>query len=152
MDYESTRLTTNCHGRNAWRGRASAARTRSTATFDDGTEYSGVTIAACALTQQELANPIPEEPDDEGAEDHSGDDSRDGGDRARRATPRPRSCPACADDRHPLGPPPVRALRSRCSVSGCAAAAAGVLGVAAAAPLLAVVAGCAAGFANSGST
>ena len=35
---------------------------------------------------------------------------------------------------------------------GCAAAATGVLGVAAAAPLLAVVAGCAAGFANSGST
>ena len=33
-----------------------------------------------------------------------------------------------------------------------AAAAAGVLGVAAAGPLLAVVAGCAAGFANSGST
>ena len=35
---------------------------------------------------------------------------------------------------------------------GCAAAAAGVLGIAAAAPLLAVVAGCTAGFANSGST
>ena len=35
---------------------------------------------------------------------------------------------------------------------GCAAAAAGVLGIAAAVPLLAVVAGCAAGFANSGST
>jgi hypothetical protein len=35
---------------------------------------------------------------------------------------------------------------------GCAAAAAGVLGIAAAAPLLALVAGCAAGFANSGST
>lgn len=33
-----------------------------------------------------------------------------------------------------------------------AAAAAGVLGVAAAAPLLAAVVGCAAGFANSGST
>jgi hypothetical protein len=34
----------------------------------------------------------------------------------------------------------------------CVAATAGVLGVAVAAPLLAVVAGCAAGFANSGST
>ena len=81
VDYESTRLTTNCHGRNAWRWkgfRCSDAVT--TATFDDGTEYTGVTIAACALTQQELANPIPEEPDDEGAEDDSGDDSGDEGD------------------------------------------------------------------------
>ena len=80
-DYESTRLTTNCHGRNAWRWkgfRCSDAVT--TATFDDGTEYSGVTIAASALTQQELDHPIPEEPDDEGAEDDSGDDSGDEGD------------------------------------------------------------------------
>jgi len=48
--------------------------------------------------------------------------------------------------RHPVAP--TLALLGL----GCAAAAAGVLGVAAAAPLLAVVAGCAAGFANSGST
>ena len=80
VDYESTRLTTNCHGRNAWRWksfRCSDAVT--TATFDDGTEYTGVTIAACALTQQELANPIPEEPDDPEAEDDNGDggDSED---------------------------------------------------------------------------
>jgi hypothetical protein len=49
-NYVSTRLTTNCHGRNAWRWhgfRCSDAMT--TATFDDGTEYSGVTIAACAV-------------------------------------------------------------------------------------------------------
>ena len=88
VDYESTRLTTNCHGRNAWRWkgfRCSDAVT--TATFDDGTEYTGVTIAACALTQQELANPIPEEPDDEGAEDDSEDDSGDEGDNERRRAP-----------------------------------------------------------------
>ncbi len=41
--------------------------------FDDGTEYTGVTIAACALTAQEVANPIPEEPDDEVEEDSEED-------------------------------------------------------------------------------
>ena len=74
MEYESTRLTTNCHGRNAWRWnghRCSDAIT--TAVFDDGSEYTGVTIAACALTSQEISNPIPEEPDDEDGEDSSGD-------------------------------------------------------------------------------
>jgi hypothetical protein len=79
VEYYSTRLTTNCHGRNAWRWkgyRCSDAVT--TATYDDGTEYSGITIAACTLTQQELANPIPEEPDD--PESDSGDDSGDNGD------------------------------------------------------------------------
>ena len=75
VEYDSTRLTTNCHGRNAWRWkgfRCSDAVT--TAVFDDGSEYTGVTIAACALTAQEVANPIPEEPDDEVEED-SDDDS-----------------------------------------------------------------------------
>ena len=93
MDYESTRLTTNCHGRNAWRWkgfRCSDAVT--TATFDDGTEYTGVTIAACALTQQELANPIPEEPTTRAprttAEDDSGDDGdSDGSDAPRVLVP-----------------------------------------------------------------
>jgi hypothetical protein len=78
VDYQSTRLTTNCHGRNAWRWkswRCSDAVT--TATFDDGSEYTGVTIAACALTQQEINNPLPEEPDDPDTED---DDSGDAGD------------------------------------------------------------------------
>jgi hypothetical protein len=83
VGYESTRLTTNCHGRNAWRWksfRCSDAFT--TATFDDGTEYTGVTIAACALTQQELANPIPEEPDDEveDSDDEGHDDEGHGDD------------------------------------------------------------------------
>jgi hypothetical protein len=50
--YESTRLTTNCHGKNAWRWhghRCSDAVTY--ATFSDGTEYNGLTIAACRLTE-----------------------------------------------------------------------------------------------------
>jgi hypothetical protein len=48
--YESTRLTTNCHGKNAWRWngyRCSDAMTN--VTFADGTKYHGVTIAACEL-------------------------------------------------------------------------------------------------------
>ena len=70
MEYKSTRLTTNCHGRNAWRWKGFRCSDAVTvATFDDGSEYTGITIAACALTAQEVANPIPEEPDDEGAED-----------------------------------------------------------------------------------
>jgi hypothetical protein len=76
VDYESTRLTTNCHGRNAWRWknyRCSDAVT--TAYYPDGSEYTGVTIAACTLTQQELANPIPEEPDDPEEDDESSGDS-----------------------------------------------------------------------------
>jgi hypothetical protein len=78
VEYSSTRLTTNCSGRNAWRWkgyRCSDAVT--TATYDDGTEYTGVTIAACTLTQQELDNPIPAEPDDETADGES-DDENDG--------------------------------------------------------------------------
>ena len=70
VEYYSTRLTTNCHGRNAWRWkgyRCSDAVT--TAVFDDGSEYTGVTIAACTLTQTEIANPIPEEPDDPDEDD-----------------------------------------------------------------------------------
>jgi hypothetical protein len=80
VDYESTRLATNCHGRNAWRWkgfRCSDAVT--TATFPDGSEYTGVTIAACTLTQVELDNPIPEEPDDqvEGEDEADGDEDAD---------------------------------------------------------------------------
>jgi hypothetical protein len=79
VDYESTRLATNCHGRNAWRWksyRCSDAVT--TGTFPDGSDYTGVTIAACTLTQQEIAHPIPEEPDDPDPSDDASDD--DGGD------------------------------------------------------------------------
>ena len=52
VEYQSTRLATNCHGRNAWRWlgyRCSDALT--TATFPDGSEYSGITIAACVLAE-----------------------------------------------------------------------------------------------------
>ncbi|WP_219418074.1 hypothetical protein [Pseudonocardia nigra] len=48
--FESTRLTTDCHGKNAWRWkgyRCSDAITR--VTFADGSTYSGMTIAACTL-------------------------------------------------------------------------------------------------------
>lgn len=91
VEYESTRLTTNCHGRNAWRWkgfRCSDAVT--TAVFEDGSEYTGVTIAACALTPQEIASPIPEEPDDE-VEDASEDDSEDDEGAPEESNDRPRS-------------------------------------------------------------
>lgn len=48
--YSSTRRTTSCQGKNAWRWhgyRCSDAMT--TITFDDGTEYTGLTIGACKL-------------------------------------------------------------------------------------------------------
>lgn len=50
-ELESTRLTTNCHGRNAWRWngyRCSDAVTD--VVFPDGTTYHALTIAACALS------------------------------------------------------------------------------------------------------
>lgn len=49
--YESTRLATNCEGRNAWRWngwRCSDAITN--ITFPDGETYYGITIAACEIT------------------------------------------------------------------------------------------------------
>jgi hypothetical protein len=88
VEFDSTRLTTNCNGRNAWRWksyRCSDAIT--TATYPDGTEYNGVTIAACTLTQQEIANPLPAEPDDpiDDSSDASSDDSDDSDDDAGAA-------------------------------------------------------------------
>ncbi|MHA6793384.1 hypothetical protein ACVGVM_07650 [Pseudonocardia bannensis] len=48
--YTSTRLTTNCHGRNAWRWRGyRCSDAVTTATFADGSEYTSLTIAACEL-------------------------------------------------------------------------------------------------------
>ena len=90
VEYESTRLTTNCHGRNAWRWkgfRCSDAVT--TAVFEDGSEYTGVTIAACALTPQEIASPIPEEPDDEVEDDSEADEDgpEESDDRPRSLVP-----------------------------------------------------------------
>ncbi|GAA1830419.1 hypothetical protein GCM10009836_05500 [Pseudonocardia ailaonensis] len=61
--YTSTRMTTNCHGRNAWRWkgyRCSDAMT--TATFDDGSEYNALTIAACVLPADIAAAPADDDP------------------------------------------------------------------------------------------
>lgn len=58
--FESTRLATNCEGRNAWRWngyRCSDATT--TVTYPDGEEYYGITIAACVIGEAEPA-PIAE--------------------------------------------------------------------------------------------
>ncbi|MFC5994405.1 hypothetical protein ACFQE5_09305 [Pseudonocardia hispaniensis] len=59
--YLSTRLASNCDGRNAWRWhgyRCSDAVT--TARFDDGAEYTGLTIAACALPDDTPPEPVAE--------------------------------------------------------------------------------------------
>ena len=90
VQFDSTRLINNCSGRNAWRWkswRCSDAIT--TATYDDGTEYTGVTIAACALTQQEIDNPIPVEPDDkyDDSDDPDGVSGTDGGGRNTEGAP-----------------------------------------------------------------
>lgn len=58
--FVSTRLTSSCHGRNAWRWngyRCSDAMTR--ATFDDGTEYAATTIAACLIDPAAAAEAPP---------------------------------------------------------------------------------------------
>lgn len=64
--YTSTRLTSSCTGRNAWRWkgyRCSDAVT--TATYGDGTEFTGTTIAACALPDAERVD----EPEQESTPD-----------------------------------------------------------------------------------
>lgn len=77
---DSTRVTTSCHGRNAWRWngfRCSDAVT--TVTFADGTEYSGLTIAACALDDSAGPGdgiPYPGEDGDAEAEPDGGDVER----------------------------------------------------------------------------
>lgn len=51
---DSTRVTTSCHGRNAWRWRGyRCSDAMTTVTFADGTEYSGLTIAACPLPDED---------------------------------------------------------------------------------------------------
>ncbi len=75
---DSTRVTTSCQGRNAWRWngyRCSDAIT--TVTFADGTEYTGITIAACPVGGEGAATPTAEgsTTDEPGA--RSGDDERD---------------------------------------------------------------------------
>ena len=58
---ESTRLATNCEGRNAWRWRGHRCSDAVTdVTFEDGEVYHGLTIAACALPEQgSAATPRP---------------------------------------------------------------------------------------------
>lgn len=105
--YESTRLTTNCHGKNAWRWngyRCSDATT--SVVYADGTEYRGITIAACRLPGEAgapstSATPAPTttrqapsyRSDDEtdeaepGRGDDGGDQSRPGRDPSRPLLP-----------------------------------------------------------------
>jgi hypothetical protein len=79
--FTSTRLTTNCHGRNAWRWqgwRCSDAMT--TAVFPDGTDYTSITIAACAVddsgeaVSDGAAEPADDEQDDDTATDDTATD------------------------------------------------------------------------------
>lgn len=90
---ESTRLATSCEGRNAWRWnghRCSDAMT--TVTFADGTEYSGVTIASCAVDPSDLVAEGTADayaaPDAEGDEDGADADGADaaGDDAPERAS------------------------------------------------------------------
>ncbi|MCX6467487.1 MAG: hypothetical protein NTW05_28480 [Pseudonocardiales bacterium] len=77
---ESTRSATSCYGRNAWRWngyRCSDALT--TVTYRDGTEYNGVTIAACVV---EAGDTGGGDGDDGGGNDSRGGDS--GGDDSGR--------------------------------------------------------------------
>ncbi|GAA1324996.1 hypothetical protein ACQPZA_09520 [Pseudonocardia xinjiangensis] len=52
--YESTRLTTSCDGKNAWRWRGYRCSDAVTEVYyDDGDSYRGLTIAACELPDTE---------------------------------------------------------------------------------------------------
>lgn len=73
--FVSTRLTSSCRGKNAWRWkgfRCSDAMT--TTTFEDGTEYNATTIAACALPEGVVAD----EPDAERGNGSSSDSTPGG--------------------------------------------------------------------------
>lgn len=72
---ESTRIETDCEGRNAWRWkgyRCSDALTE--VTFEDGDVYTEVTVAACALPEQVSAT-SPVLADQERSPEPSGDES-----------------------------------------------------------------------------
>lgn len=88
-EYSSTRLSTNCHGRNAWRWngyRCSDAIT--TVTYDDGSQYDAVTIAACKISgaDSELGSAVSpsgssgEEGSSEGGSDDPGSTGTGSGD------------------------------------------------------------------------
>jgi len=77
---ESTRVTTSCQGRNAWRWngyRCSDAIT--TVTFADGTDYRGITIAACDISG-EPATAAPSEPASRSTSPAPSDDAPSTGD------------------------------------------------------------------------
>jgi hypothetical protein len=80
--YQSTRLTTNCHGKNAWRWKGYRCSDAATyVTFADGSTYSGLTIASCELTTEEGGTgsgdsaPDGSAPDDSGSGDSGSGDS-----------------------------------------------------------------------------
>ncbi|MBW0114355.1 hypothetical protein [Pseudonocardia abyssalis] len=87
--FESTRVTQSCHGRNAWRWngyRCSDATT--SVVYADGTEYRGITIAACPVPAGSPANTPAPEPAEEssggtgsgrGEQSGHGDESGGGG-------------------------------------------------------------------------
>jgi hypothetical protein len=55
--YESTRLTTSCHGKNGWRWRGHRCSDAVTEVYyADGNSYRGVTIAACELPPEAEAS------------------------------------------------------------------------------------------------
>lgn len=59
--FESTRVTQSCNGRNAWRWngyRCSDAITN--VVYADGTEYRGISIAACTVPGEATTDPEPE--------------------------------------------------------------------------------------------
>lgn len=84
--FESTRVTKTCHGRNAWRWKGFRCSDATTSVvYADGTEYRGITIAACPLPSGETASepePEPEAETPSGTEsgDPSGSDDRSGSD------------------------------------------------------------------------
>ena len=87
---DSTRVTTSCQGRNAWRWngyRCSDAIT--TVTFPDGTEYSGITIAACPVGAEGAADAEPgAEPEVRSDDERDEDDDSPRRDPARPVLPR----------------------------------------------------------------
>ncbi|MDN5931847.1 MAG: hypothetical protein L0I24_12430 [Pseudonocardia sp.] len=101
--FESTRVTQSCNGRNAWRWngyRCSDAITN--VVFADGTEYRGISIAACTVPggattdpepepERETTSPSPSNDREQSGSGDSGSDSpgRGGGDpsRPRRLLP-----------------------------------------------------------------
>lgn len=94
--YDSTRLATNCEGRNAWRWNGwRCSDSLTSITFSDGETYHGITIAACQITA-----------DDRGAATE----------RTRETVVAPTPAPALTPAPTPTTPPsagPVRDRRSR---------------------------------------